>query len=211
MVKQNQKKDCTVILEKKVFNKQIKMAQLAKKLGTIAKKVLKTQIKLARSYDFRLLATRKVTKNKKGNIFDVASVIFVNDEDIEVIINKLLVFLNCPYKYKPLPVRRCFISKSLVNRKLVGISTIQDRCLQILMILVLDPVIKPFSDPYSFGFRKHRQVKSALAVIRYMLKDKYCDKFILNVSVNKIFDNLLYDWLFRNVPLAHILKNFLTN
>lgn len=211
MVKQNQKKDFMVILEKKVFNKQIKIAQLTKKLGTIAKKVLKTQIKLARSYDFRLLATWKVTKNKKGNIFNVAFFIFINDEDIEVIINKLLVFLNSPYKYKPLPVRRCFISKSLVNRKLVGIFTIQDRCLQNLMRLVLDPVIKPFSDPYSFGFREYRQVKSALAVMRYMLKDKDCDKFILNVSVKKISENLLYDWLFKNVPLAHTLKNFLTH
>ena len=56
MVKQSQKKDCIVILERKVFNKQIKMALLAQKQGILAKKVLNTQIKLARSYDFRLLA-----------------------------------------------------------------------------------------------------------------------------------------------------------
>lgn len=56
MVKQNQKKNCTVNLEKKVFNIQIKIAVLAQKLGIAAKKVLKTQIKLARSYDFRRLA-----------------------------------------------------------------------------------------------------------------------------------------------------------
>lgn len=193
MLKQSQKKDCIIILEKKVFNKQIKMALLAQKLGTMAKKVLNTQIKLARSYDFRFLAIQKVTKNKKGNILDVASAIFANADVIEVIINKLLGFLYCPYKYKPLPVRRCFVAKSLVARKLVGIFMIQDRCLQILMRLVLDPIIESFSDPYSFGFRRDRPVISALAVVRYALKDKDCDKLILNVSVKNFFDNVLYD------------------
>lgn len=211
MVKQSQKKDCIVILEKKVFNEQIKMALLAQKLGIIAKKVLNTQIKLARSYDFRLLAVWKTTKNTKINIFNFATVFFANGESIKFIVNKLLVFLDCPYKYKLLPVRKCFIAKSLVARKLVGISAVQDRCLQILMRLVLDPVMESFSDTNSFGFRKNRQFKSALAVVKYLLKDKYCDKLILNASVKIFCDNLLYDWLFKNVPLTHILKNFLTN
>lgn len=130
MLKQSQKNDCIIILEKKIFKKQIKIALLAQKLGTMAKKVLSTQIKLARSYDFRLLAIWKVIKNKKGNIIDPASAIFANDDGIEAIINRLLGFLSCPYKHKALPVRRCFVA-----RKLVGILTIQDRCLQILMRL----------------------------------------------------------------------------
>jgi uncharacterized coiled-coil protein SlyX len=44
------------ILEKKVSKKQMKVALLAQKLGAMAKKVLKMQTKLARSYDFRLLS-----------------------------------------------------------------------------------------------------------------------------------------------------------
>jgi RNA-directed DNA polymerase len=79
------------------------------------------------------------------------------------------------------------------------------------MRLVLDPAMESFSDTNSFGFRKNRQFKSALAVVKYLLKDKYCDKLILNASVKIFCDNLLYDWLFKNVPLTHILKNFLTN
>lgn len=43
----NQKKGFAAILEKKVFKKQMKVALLAQKLGIIAKKVFKTQIRLA--------------------------------------------------------------------------------------------------------------------------------------------------------------------
>lgn len=110
---------------------------------------------------------------------------FRNDKYIKIIINKLLVFLNSSSKYKSLPVRKCFIAKSLFV-----VTMIQDRCLQILVKLVLDPVIESLSDPHNFGFRKNRLIKSALAAVRYTLKDRYCEKFILGISIKSFFDKL---------------------
>lgn len=121
----------------------------------------------------------------------------------------MLIFLNRPDKYKPLPARRCFIFKSLGVGRLFEISTIQDRCLQILTKLVLDPVIESCTDLHSFGFSKNRPVKSALAVVRYMLKNKYYNKFLLNVGVKNFSNNLLFNWLLNNLPLAYIFKDFL--
>jgi hypothetical protein len=189
-IRHNQKKYPIILLEKKVFKKQMKMALLAQKFGATAKEVLNTQVRLVRTYDFRLLAVLKVIK-KKTLAIDFA--IPTNDEYIKIMINRLLVFLNHLHEYRTSPVRKCSIHKSSGSTGLLEISAIQNRCLQSLVTLVLEPVIEPFSDPHSFGFRNNRSAKNALAVIRYMLKGKQHGRFILDAGIKSFFSNVLHD------------------
>jgi group II intron reverse transcriptase/maturase len=208
-VKQNQKKYSMLILEKKVFKKQIEVALLAQKFGTTAKEVLNMQVKLVRTYDFRLLAVLTVIQNKRSKTLSIGSTIIQNYEGIEIMVSQLLVFLNRPNEYRVSPVRKCFVPTSLGGKKLLRVLTVQDRCLQNLVTLIVEPVIEPFSDLHSFSFRRNKSAKNALAALKYALRGKSYDKFILDADIKDFFDNISHDWLAKNVPLASIFKDFL--
>jgi len=175
-----------------VHKKQTKIALLAQE-GSKKKEVYKLQEQLARSYDFRLLAIHETISNKGGKTPGVDNIILESEEDKEKMANKLLELLNRPKEYKASPVKRVYIPKANGEQKPIGIPTVQDRCLQALVKLILEPVTETTSDLKSFGFRKDRSTKNALAEIRYALKGSQEDKFVLDADIKGFFDNISHE------------------
>jgi RNA-directed DNA polymerase len=60
-----------------------------------------------------------------------------------------------PTKYKASPLKRVLIPKSnSIEKRPLGIPTIQDRAVQAVYHLAVDPVVETRSDRNSYGFRK---------------------------------------------------------
>lgn len=111
------------------------------------------------------------------------------------------------------PVKRIYIPKNPNEKRPLYIPSIFDRATQTLVLSVLDPIIEPHSDAYSFGFRKGRSHVMALAILQKSLQSKP-DTYLRNVDVQYIWgadirkcsDRINHEWLLSNVPIPPKFK-----
>ena len=124
---------------------------------------------------------------------------------------------------------RIFIPKvNGLDFRSLGILTIKDRIVQTLFVQVLEPVIDPHADSYSFGYRKGRNAHQAVGILSKLLAHKpeaskknsnkryfVHSKFVINIDVTQFFDKVNHEWLLRNYPFPikfiHILKDWLSS
>jgi group II intron reverse transcriptase/maturase len=201
----NQSKLITLIdLREKVFNDQIKLASLAKSHGVRSKIVQRKMEILVRSFDFRKCAVENISSHSGSKTPGLDNYIFESQDDRNKMVEKLLVLLK---NYKSSPVKRVFINKKDGKQRPLGIPTIQDRCLQELIRLVLDPIVELNSDDNSYGFRKFRSAKNAIGALRAQLKsNSYQEKrYILDADIKGFFDNISHEWILNNLPLPKSL------
>ena len=170
----------------------MKLVELAQKNGdTNSPEVLKLQRTLALSLSFRKLAVHKVVTNAGGKTPGVDKKLLITPQDIWDTVENLRKYIQNPKSYKAQPVRRVFNGKM----RPLGIPTIEDRCLQALINLVVEPLVEMKSDKHSYGFRKYRSAKMAIGAVRKQLgsTSEYFDKFVLDADIKGFFDNISHE------------------
>ena len=113
--------------------------------------------------------------------------------------------------YKAKPLRRVFIEKKGKKAKRpLGIPCMNDRAMQALYMLALDPVSETTADTKSFGFRKGRCAQDACEYIFTALSRSYSPKWILEGDIKGCFDHISHNWLIEHIPMdKSVLKQFL--
>lgn len=119
----------------------------------------------------------------------------------------------------------------------LGISTIRDRAIQMLLYITINPIVEPLGDTLSFGFRLGREAIHAIAHLANRLSYRrrgrqnlprnltftakykssgnrstnyFNTKTIINADIKSYFDKISHDWLINNFPrYKHILINML--
>jgi RNA-directed DNA polymerase len=199
-------------IEMKVRKDQMKLVELVNKNGDIRNaEVMKLQRQLILKKHFRMFAVQRVLTNKGSKTSGVDKIILTEDKDKWDTVEWMKEIIISPKTYEAQPVRRVYIPKANGKQRPLGIPTIQDRCLQALINLILEPLVEMSSDRHSYGFRKYRSTKMALGALRVNLRSSgdYYDKYALDADIKGFFDNISHEWLIQNIPLEVTLKPLL--
>ena len=202
-------------ISENVREKQIKLSEIATKFNIYDKRITKLQEGLALSLEFRLLAVQNVIKNKGSKTPGLDGIILNDDQSKSKMVEELKEVLidNKHVAYKSGVINRVYIPKSNGKLRPLGIPSIKDRCLQELIRLRLDPVVEPFSDNHSYGFRKFRSAKNAIEALRVALQSikSKGNKYILDVEIKGFFNHINHSWLLKNIPLGKYHKQILSS
>jgi RNA-directed DNA polymerase len=141
-------------------------------------------------------AWQRVKANRGGGGVDRMSIADF-DKDAEVRLETLSEALRTN-TYKPLPVRRTYISKlGSSERRPLGIPTIIDRVVQTALRNVIEPIFEQEFDPCSYGFRPNLGCQNALEEIERLLAAG--SMHVVDVDVRKYFDTIPQQGLMNEV------------
>lgn len=162
-------------------------------------KVRCLQKRLLKSLDAKLVAVRQVTTLNKGKRTPgVDKEVFVTDLQKGKLVKKLRL------DGKVLPIRRVYLDKpNKLEKRPLGISTVEDRAKQALCKLALEPEWEARFEANSYGFRPGRCCHDAIEAIFLSLwnysGDKGYHKYVLDVNIAKCFDQIDHNYLVKKL------------
>ena len=153
-------------LERVTFKLQKRIFQASER-GDV-KAVRKLQKTLIRSWFAKCIAVRRVTQDNKGkNTAGVDGIKSLTPKQRINLVN------NLKLTGKSQPTRRVMIPKAGTGEKRpLGIPTINDRALQALCKMALEPEWEALLEPNSYGFRPGRSCHDAIEAIYLSIKQK---------------------------------------
>ncbi|WP_333065121.1 group II intron reverse transcriptase/maturase [Microcoleus sp. Pol7_B1] len=178
-------------LERSVYKLQ-KRIYRASQRGDV-KAIRRLQKTLMKSWSARCLAVRRVTQDNSGK--KTAGV-----DGLKSLTPKQRLALVSKLKLSPkvAPTRRVWIPKPGTEEKRpLGIPTINDRTLQALVKLALEPEWEARFEPNSYGFRAGRSCHDAIEQIFTVICQKA--KYVLDADIAKCFDRIDHEALLKKL------------
>lgn len=185
-------------IQRNVYKLQKRIYQASSR-GDV-KTVHRLQKLLANSWSAKCLAVRKVTQDNQGKqTAGVDGVKSLNPKQRLELVKKLR------YNNKAKPTRRVWIPKSGTDEKRpLGIPTINDRVLQALAKLILEPEWEAKFEANSFGFRPGRSCHDAIVAIHLAISTK--SKYVLDADISKCFDRINHKALLDKIDTYPTLR-----
>jgi len=192
-------------LERVTFKLQKRIFQAGER-GDV-KAVRKLQKTLINSWSAKCIAVRRVTQDNQGkNTAGVDGIKTLNPKQRMALVGKLKL------TNKVKPTRRVNIPKpGTTETRPLGIPTINDRALQALVKLALEPEWEAKFEPNSYGFRPGRSCHDAIQAIFDSIKQKA--KYVLDADIAKCFDRINHKALISKIhtypTLSRLIKKWL--
>jgi RNA-directed DNA polymerase len=155
---------------------------------------------LMKTWSARALAVRRVTQDNTGKkTAGVDGIKSLSPEARLKLVNKLKL------GSKVRPTRRVWIPKPGTEEKRpLGIPTIEDRALQALVKLALEPEWEARFEPNSYGFRPGRSCQDAIGAIFNCVR--YKNKYVLDADIAKCFDKIDHETLLRKLNTSPTIR-----
>lgn len=163
---------------------------------------------LVRSTSAKRLAVRRVTQQNAGrNTPGMDGVVCKTPESRMRLSNDLSL-----KGYRPQPVRRAYIPKADGRRRPLGIPTIRDRAMQMLVKMALEPEWETRFEANSYGFRPGRCTMDAIVALHAMLAPAGASEWVLDADISGCFDNIGHCPLPARLPtFTTIIRRWLTS
>ena len=185
-------------LERDVFKLQKRIFQASNREDVNL--VRRLQRLLMKSWSAKMLAVRRVTQDNQGKkTAGVDGVKSLNPAQRLVLVKQ--IELNAKSK----PTRRVWIPKpGTSEERPLGIPTMNDRALQALIKLVLEPEWEAKFEANSYGFRPGRSSHDAIEAIFNAINRK--SKFVLDADISKCFDKINHQTLLSKLNTFPTLR-----
>ncbi len=178
-------------LERRVFKLQ-KRIYRASQRGDV-KALRRLQKTLMKSWSARCLAVRRVTQDNQGK--KTAGVDGLKSLTPK---QRFALVANLKLSSKVAPTRRVWIPKPGTEEKRpLGIPTMNDRALQALVKLALEPEWEARFESNSYGFRPGRSCHDAIEQIFTVICQKA--KYVLDADIAKCFDRIDHEALLNKL------------
>jgi RNA-directed DNA polymerase len=158
-------------------------------------KVRTLQHLLTHSFSAKALAVKRVTESSGKHTPGVDGETWNTPKKKAIAISSLR-----QRGYHPKPLRRIYILKKNGKMRPLGIPTMQDRAMQALYRLALDPIAETIADRNSYGFRLQRSTADAIEQCFNILAPKRSACWILEGDIKSCFDHISHNWLLANIP-----------
>ncbi|MEA5520839.1 reverse transcriptase domain-containing protein, partial [Limnoraphis robusta CCNP1315] len=169
-------------LERKVFKLQKRIYQASQR-GNV-KLVRGLQKILMKSWSARALSVRRVSQDNQGK-----KTAGVDGQKNLTPKQRLALTGELKLGTKVSPTRRVWIPKPGTEEKRpLGIPTMKDRALQVLVKMALEPEWEARFEPNSYGFRTGRSCHDAIEAIYTSIHCK--SKYVLDADIAKCFDRI---------------------
>ena len=166
-------------------------------------KVKNLQKLLVRSQSARLLTVKRVTQENKGKYTPgIDGKIYASSNQRAELAED--VRQTNVFNYKCKPLRRVYIPKSSGDKRPLGIPTVKDRVMQMLVKLALEPEWEARFESHSQGFRPGRRCMDAIWQIWQSIRilgTRKKSEWILDADISGCFDNINHDALLKRVPV----------
>lgn len=163
------------------------------------------QYLLSNSFYAKALAVRKVTSNKGKHTAGIDGLLWQTDRQKTKAVENLVI-----KGYRAKPLRRVYIPKKSGKLRPLSIPTMEDRAMQTLFNMCLDPIQEATADPNSYGFRLGRSCQDARERLHVILSRKNSVQWILEGDIKGCFDHISHEWMESNIPMnKKVLHQFL--
>jgi hypothetical protein len=143
---------------------------------------------------FRIFVVSRLLNNSGFKILDINKTILKRIKYCEWV--KYLSYSNV-LNHKISSAKRVFLPQIKIGGRSLNIFTVSDKLIQMLFVLVYEPIIECVSDVCNFGFRTNRHPHQAIGVLfsklhRWSGKEQsfYVSRHILKYNTCKFLDNV---------------------